>query len=200
MGKRTVHPVPAVINRRFDPECPINLITAHPRNPRQHDDGAIDESIEANGFYGAVIVQESRARIIAGHGRWNSARRYGMATVPVMFVDVDDKTALKILLADNRTNDKAGYDDKSLAEMLDELRSGDDLYGTAYNADEVQNLLDELADNALDDDHGREPDEPKGGGIDKTFMVVIDCANEAEQQRAYLFVIEGGFTCRVTSL
>ena len=36
----------------------------HPDNPRVHDEDALDESLEANGFYGAVLVQKSTGHVI----------------------------------------------------------------------------------------------------------------------------------------
>lgn len=58
--------------------------------------------------------------------------------------DWDDATALRVLLADNRTQDKASYDDSVLAELLTELASTDGLYGTGYDGDDLDVLLHDL--------------------------------------------------------
>lgn len=83
---------------------PPNALEAHPDNPRVHDLDAIRESIRVNGFAGALIAQKSTSRIIAGHGRWLAAQDLGLASVPVVFLDVDDDRALRILLADNEAD------------------------------------------------------------------------------------------------
>ncbi len=148
-----------VINKRYDPECPIDSIHPHPRNPRKGDVAAIDESIDANGFYGAVVVQESTHNIIVGNHRWISAKNHGALTVPTFFVDVSDREALKILLADNRTSDVAGYSEQDLAQLLTELKNEEDLYGTAFKDTDVDALLELLANEALGGGDGDAPED-----------------------------------------
>lgn len=114
----------------------------HPDNPRKGDTKAIAESIEENGFFGAVLAQKSRKRILAGEHRWKAAKARGEKQVPVIWLDVDDDRALKILLADNKTQDLASYDEAALLAVLDDL--GADaaaLAGTGYSMDEYEDLL-----------------------------------------------------------
>lgn len=89
---------------------PIDTIKPHPQNPREGDIGAIHTSITKNGFYGAIIVQKSTGHVLAGNHRLAAAQQAGATEIPAIIVDVDNETALKILLADNRTNDLASYD------------------------------------------------------------------------------------------
>src|SRR4051812_3541184 len=107
------------LNRQYQAECPVGDIRMHPRNARQGDIGAICLSIEHNGFFGACVVQESTRYILVGNHRYQAAVHSGASTIPVIFVDVDDERALKILLADNRTNDLASYNDPALADLLE---------------------------------------------------------------------------------
>ena len=124
---------------------PIDTIRPHPRNPRQGDVGAIHESIEANGFYGVVVAQRSTGHILAGNHRWLAAQHAGATEVPVVWVDVDDDHALRILLSDNRTNDLAGYDTESLVELLQGIHaSGGGLVGTGYDGDDLDELVKDL--------------------------------------------------------
>lgn len=115
----------------------VSLLQQHPRNPRRGDVASISDSIGVNGFYGTVVVQRSTGNILAGNHRLQAARLQGATKLPVVYIDCDDDRALKILLADNRTNDLAGYDDEALAALLQELP---DLSGTGYD----QTALDEL--------------------------------------------------------
>ena len=131
----------------------IDAVRPHPSNPRQGDIGAIHQSIDANGFYGAVIAQKATGHILAGNHRWQAARQAGATEVPVTWVDVDDDHALRILLADNRTNDLASYDDSALADVLKELQeSTGTLAGTGYDGDDLDDLLAELNPNFLPTD------------------------------------------------
>lgn len=118
----------------------VESITEHPRNPRRAAQEVIDESIEANKFYGACIVQRSTRRILVGHGRRRGAIRKGLKKIPVIFVDVDDATARRILLADNRTADLATYDNRVLLAELKVATKEGGLTGTGFMGHDVDRL------------------------------------------------------------
>lgn len=107
-----------VINEAME-SVALSSLKPHPKNPRQGDVGAIYESIEANGFYGAVVAQKSTGHVLAGNHRMLAAQHAGAGSVPVVWVDVDDETALRIPLADNRTNDVASYDTQGWVWLFD---------------------------------------------------------------------------------
>jgi DNA modification methylase len=126
---------------------PIDAIKPHPQNPRQGDLGAIHHSIETNGFYGTIIAQRSTGHILAGNHRWQAAQQAKAKTIPVTWIDVDDDHALRILLADNRTNDLATYNDNALAGLLKELQDATGtLDGTGYDGDDLDQLLADLGE------------------------------------------------------
>lgn len=128
-------------------------LTPHPSNPRQGDVGAIVQSIEANGWVGSLVAQCSTGYVLAGNHRLQAAGHLGFDKVPVHWVDVDDETALRILLADNRTADLATYDEQALAQLLAELATDSDLEGTGYDGDDLDNLLADLGTTFGDLDH-----------------------------------------------
>jgi len=125
----------------FVAEFPIDQLTEHPDNPRRGDTGMIEDSIEANGFYGAVVVQASTNRIIVGNHRTRVAAALGHQSVPALVLDVNDEQARRIMLADNRSNDVAGYDERGLAELLASL---EDLSGTGFADRDLALLLAKL--------------------------------------------------------
>lgn len=133
-----------IINQATELVAP-EALRPHPRNPRQGDIGAIHESIVANGFYGQVVAQRSTGFILVGNHRWKAAVAAGATEIPVTWIDVDDDRALRILLADNRTNDLASYDDEALAALLKELADASGLVGTGYDGDDLDRLLKDLA-------------------------------------------------------
>ena len=138
----------------------IDAIRPHPQNPRQGDIGAIRTSIDNNGFYGTIIAQKKTGHILAGNHRWQAARQAGATELPVTWVDVDDDHALRILLADNRTNDLATYDDHALADLLKSLHeSTGTLAGTGYDGDDLDDLV-ALLDGPPDLDNMAEPEPP----------------------------------------
>jgi hypothetical protein len=122
------------IEQEFDPSIPVSTLSEHPENPRRGDSKAVNESIAANGFYGAILVQRSSGRVLAGHTRLKAAKQSGATSVPGIWLDVDDKEAKRILLADNRTSDLAYYDDDALFAVLGSiLDEGSNLKGTGYD-------------------------------------------------------------------
>ncbi|WP_345486004.1 ParB N-terminal domain-containing protein, partial [Planotetraspora phitsanulokensis] len=120
---------------------PVGDLEPHPENPHRGDVDVIAESIDANGFYGTVLVQKSRMRIIAGEHRWRGAQAKGLPAVPAVVVDVDDETAKRIMLADNRTAEFGEYDEAVLSDLL---RGLPDLDGTGWSDDDLSELLDGL--------------------------------------------------------
>lgn len=142
--------------QQYVDEFPIVDLVEHPTNPRLHDESLLDESLDAHGFYGAVLVQSSTSRLIAGHGRSRAARRAGRDTVPAIVLDVDDATAAQLLLIDNRSSDAATNDDELLVQLLDELEhERGTLDGTGWTHDELQQLVDDVTPAPLDDDEVR---------------------------------------------
>ena len=154
----------------------IDRVRPHPANPREGDVGAIWESIKENGFFGALVVQESSGHILAGNHRWLAAQETDMEQVPVIYVDVDDERAMRILLADNRTNDMASYDDNQLADLLEHLASTDEeLAGTGYDGDALDELLSDL--DRLND----EPVEDPGAEVDRAEELQQEWQTESGQ-------------------
>lgn len=120
---------------------PINSLKPYDKNPRIGDVGAIAESLEENQQYRPIVVQKSTQKILAGNHTWQAAKFLGWETIAVVFVDVDDTHAAKIVLADNRTNDLASYDAKMLTEVLASLP---DVAGTGYSQSDLEVLLDQI--------------------------------------------------------
>lgn len=117
----------------------VDELTTHPDNARRGDVDAIADSIDAHGFYGACIVQRSTGFVVVGNHRLLAARQRHIAKLPVIFIDVDDDEARRIMLVDNRSNDVAAYDDNALVALLQSLDG--DLLGTGFDDDDLAELL-----------------------------------------------------------
>lgn len=161
----------AIINQKYE-LVNVAVLKPHPENPRKGALMDIEESVDTNGFYGAVIAQKSTGHILAGTHRWKAAQNVGEEMVPVLWADVDNKQAVKILLADNRTSDLATYDQDKLSAILEGL---DDLSGTGFS--EVVAKAEEKRLAAKEAEAREDLD-----GIDEpVFVVQIHCADEADQ-------------------
>ena len=139
---------------------PIAELHPHPDNPRQGDVGAIAESLEANGQY-APIVARPDGTVLAGAHRLRAAEALGWTDILVVTVDVDDATAKRIVLADNRTSDRATYDDNALRDLLESLATESDLTGTGWELDDLDDLNALLQENVLNDPQPVETDPRK---------------------------------------
>jgi ParB-like chromosome segregation protein Spo0J len=156
---------------------PIGDLTPHPQNVRQGDVGLIAQSLRTHGQYRAIVAQEATNRILAGNHTWKAAKSLGWKEIAVHFVAVDDDRALRILLADNKANDAATYDDAELAELLKALTATEDgLTGTLYDGDDLDSLLSLVSEDDLSETLAAIGDE-----YAERFHVVVECADADEQ-------------------
>ena len=120
---------------------PIDSLSAYPRNPRRGRVDAIKDSLQRHEVP-AIVVNRQR-RKSAGNHTLAAARELQWREIAATFVDVDDETAARIVLIDNRTNDLASYDDTELADLLESLP---ELDGTGYDDESLDELLASLDD------------------------------------------------------
>lgn len=130
---------------------PIESVQPHPRNVRQGDVGAIATSLEINGQYRPIVVHKTTNNILAGNHTYKAAVSLGWTQIAITYVDCTDDEALKILLADNKANDLASYDDSALADLLQDLVGGAGLDGTLYELSDLDDLIALLEPPNLDD-------------------------------------------------
>jgi hypothetical protein len=109
-----------------------------PGNPRRGDASRIRESIQVHGVYKPLLVRKGTGEILAGNNVYAEAIKLGIREFDVIYKDVDDETARKIVLVDNRSSDDGSYDPELLREILGEL---DDYAGTGYYDDEISGIL-----------------------------------------------------------
>lgn len=134
-----------MLPQRYDPRFPLAELEEYPGNPKEHDIALLHQSVDASGFFGALLVQEwprTPKYILAGHGRKKTLLDKGITHAPVLFIECDPATARRIVLVDNRAVQLGGFDDKRLASMLAEIAQDDvsHLLGTGYTTDDVQRL------------------------------------------------------------
>lgn len=136
----TVGPPPSPADQTYE-MAPVGSLTTHPENPRLGNIPAIRESIRANGFYGVCVVQRSSGHILVGNHRYIAAVEEGLGEVPVMWLDVDDEEARRLLIADNRTSDLGAYNDALLISILTDQNDQGGLDGTAWHPDDVEKFI-----------------------------------------------------------
>ena len=90
---------------------PLEKLIPYARNPRTHSDAQVAQiaaSISAFGFNNPCLV-DTKAGIIAGHGRLPAARKLQLAEVPVIVLDhLTEAQKRAYILADNQLALNAG--------------------------------------------------------------------------------------------
>jgi hypothetical protein len=155
-----------------------------PGNPRKGNIAAIAESLQANAQFSPLVVQTSTGYVLAGNHTLAAAISLGWETVSVVFVDVGEVEARKIVLASNRTADLGTYDKDILLDLLENV---DDLIGTGYTADDVAKLDPYDAEGNAKD---------QSGDLDSSWAVVINCRDEAQQLDLISRFHAEGLECR----
>ena len=184
----------------------IDEVVQWPGNPKEHDLGAITESMLRFGFRDPIAVNRRNHEIEEGHGRTQvlialrsqgreaprfiEVNEHGAWRVPIMYFDDDDITQRGYALAHNRTQELGGgYDDRKLLAAIREQANYGQLLGTGFDGDDISALQKRLAQ--LD-----------GGAEDQTaelrtqFQVLVTCATEQEQAELLERLANEGLTVR----
>lgn len=132
-----------------------NSLVEWSRNPRHnvHAVEAVAESIQRYGFATPIVARKADRRIIAGHTRYLAAKKLGLGEVPVRFLDLSEKDADALGVADNRLSELATWDEDILSELVAEFQGdGVDLDALGFSDDEVKALLGEWKDPFLEEE------------------------------------------------
>jgi ParB-like chromosome segregation protein Spo0J len=96
------------------------------RNPRTHSATQVEQisaSITEFGFNNPILV-DTKAGIIAGHGRLLAGLKLGLKQVPVIILDhLSEAQKRAYIIADNQLALQAGWDDELLRAELVALRT-----------------------------------------------------------------------------
>jgi len=125
-------------------EVAVDLLRPDPANPRRIGDDeldALERSLRQFGFVQPVLARREDGVVIGGHQRLVAARRLGLTSVPVIWLDVSVEQARLLGLALNKIS--GTWDDALLARLLADLQATPDLDLTlsGFGEDEVKELL-----------------------------------------------------------
>lgn len=167
----------------------IKNLKFNKKNPRKNDQ-AIDmlvKSIKEFGFVNPVLIDKDN-QIIAGHTRVKAASKLEMQLVPTITLDqLTPEQAKAYMIADNKLNEIADWDDLLLKELLHELPPTMDVEALGFTLDEIEKMIE-----------GFEPEikekntEPKPNDL----SIVVLCENEDQQQALFIELRERGFVVK----
>src|ERR1700691_5066768 len=123
----------------------IDKLIPYARNPRTHSDAQVAQiaaSIAEFGFLNPILV-DTKAGIIAGHGRLLAARKLGLTEVPVIVLDhLSEAQKRAYIIADNKLAENAGWNDELLRSELAALQEEDfDVSLLGFEDDDLARLL-----------------------------------------------------------
>lgn len=129
-------------------------------NPRKNDGepvARVAESIKRFGFGAPIIARRENREIIAGHTRWKAAQSLKLARVPVRFLDISEREAHLLALADNRLTEMTEW-----SETLGTVLSQYDLQEVemaGWTQEDLDAMAAELAgsEQAVEEDEAPEP-------------------------------------------
>ncbi len=125
-------------------EVSIDLLRPDPANPRRISESELDSltrSLRRFGFVQPVLARKGDRTVIGGHQRLAAARRLGLTSVPVIWLDLSVEQSRLLGLALNRIS--GSWDEQLLARLLADLGSSPtiDLTLSGFGEDEIRDLL-----------------------------------------------------------
>ncbi|MBN2580895.1 MAG: ParB N-terminal domain-containing protein [Pirellulales bacterium] len=166
----------------------------HPRNWRTHPTGqrdALRGILAEVGYADALLARElpdGALELIDGHLR---AEITPEREVPVLVLDLTEEEAAKMLAVLDPLASLAEPNRQILAELVAEIETDNDA---------VQSLLDRLLKTPEGFSEIGEDAEPHEVEVPEAFQVVVECRDEAEQQKVYERLNREGYKCKLLTL
>ena len=172
----------------------VEDLIPYANNSRTHSDAQVAQiaaSIKEFGWTNPILV-DGKKGIIAGHGRLLAARKLEMSEVPVIELNHLTPTQKKaLIIADNKLALNADWEQELLKIEIQAL-SDDDFDITLLGFDEIElgKMFDEMD----------EEDDIKAQNYNEVFNIIVECADESEQEKIFNRLNTEGDKCRVQSL
>lgn len=122
-------------------EVGVDELRLHPDNPRRGRVDLIAQGLVRYGQYRPVVARRTDRTVLVGNHMLLAARELGWQSVRVLYVDLSDAEANRLLVWDNRSSDLAENDTEALVSLLESLKS---LAGSGFEPADLDELLDEL--------------------------------------------------------
>jgi DNA modification methylase len=149
---------------------PIHSLKLDPKNTRFHSRRQVRQiakSVKAFGFNVPVLV-DSNLAVVAGHGRVLACRELGWTEAPTICLEhLNEAQKRAFMIADNRLTENSRWDDKLLAEQLQELSSLDldfNLEATGFEIGEIDLRIESLSGSRTDEEDSADEVPPVNAG------------------------------------
>lgn len=121
---------------------PMSSLRPDARNVRTHDERSVEAIVRSLREFGQQkpIVALADGTVIAGNGTLEAARRLGWTSIAVVRFD-DEAKARAYAIADNRTAELSAWDERALADALQELGADFPLDALGFAEHDVSRML-----------------------------------------------------------
>lgn len=174
-------------------------------NPREIDEesyAGLGASISEFGLVEPIVYNVQTGNIVGGHQRFYYLQENGVKETDVVEVDLslEKEKALNVTL--NNPHIAGKYVSPKLQDLLFNFRdvtseiANVETYVKLLNLDklveETSSAVEEASKSAT-----QETPLPQPGPLEGSYQVVIDCADEAEQETIFMKIQELGIQCRM---
>ncbi len=160
------------------------------KNPRKNDHvvDRIADSITEFGFTNPILIDKNN-EIIAGHTRLKAAINLGLKEVPTIALEnLTPAQAKAYMIADNKLNELAEWNNDVLKELLHELPPTINTETLGFTQAELDQLI-HFTPNLP-------TDEPEPEEVKSDYTIVVMCKDEDSQQELFLELRDRGFTVK----
>jgi ParB-like chromosome segregation protein Spo0J len=168
----------------------VDELTPYKNNAKTHPREQIEQikaSIEENGFCDPIAVWGENNIIVEGHGRLIACKELGIEKVECIRLDhLTDEQRRAYTLTHNKLTMNSGFDEDLLNIELEELQELEiEVIGFEEEPEE---------------EHKPKEREDLSESVKEVYEIIIECADEYEQEEIYNRLSEEGLTCRVLTL
>lgn len=146
---RAVTPEGVKVFCAFDELVPIGKVVPNPGNPNTHPPkqvALLAAIIKGQGWRKPITVSKRSGFVVTGHGRLEAAQSMQASVVPVEYQEyASEAEEYADLMADNRLAELSEMNTSALADMLQQMDTGEiPLEMSGYTEEDLEDLLNAL--------------------------------------------------------
>lgn len=164
----------------------INEIKLYEKNPRNNDNAVdyVANSIKEFGFKVPIVIDKNNV-IVAGHTRLKASKKLGLKEVPcIVATDLTEKQIKAFRIAENKTNELAGWNDNLLSNEIKELFEDIDMTDFGFGDFEISMLIDDFEPEKFDNEMINEYSKRADDIILKAGRIII--TYDKPEEKAFL--------------
>lgn len=166
---------------------PLSELTPDDKNAKLHPAEQVEqikESIKTFKMCDPIGIAGKNNLIIEGHGRYLALTELGVKNAPCIrldHLDTEEKRKAYALIH-NKTTMNSGFDIELLDMALSEIETID---MGVYGFEEIEE---------------EKPEKDISQDVKTTYQIIIECADEMQQEATYTKLTGEGYKCRVLTL